>query len=514
MGTVISNLKARFGVDTTDFKKGLKDGDKSLDDFTGAAGSKLDEFASMFGVNMSAVNAAIGTAGKSLNTVGQSLVGMAKGGDKAAISMKLLKTALISTGLGAIVVVLGLIIAYFSKTGQGADKFAKILMQVKSVVNNVIERLAAFGKGLWEIMTGKFKQGWQDMTGAFKGIGNEIKEDWKAAGDLADREDALEDREIALISSLEERRAKMAELRRLAKEETEDQKEKLKLLNQAENIIKGVYSDEISLEKDRLAIMKEKLAIQTKDPTDEQRREVAEQEAKINGLLRAQSDELRGLLREKNAALKIVKEELALEEAKAKAQGIKAVDVSNLKFPDFGNLQANLVAPMQQVQQAVKSITIDIAETLESALEGVASSFAEIGGAMLGGAEGMRGWGTQLVGNAFGDMLISLGKVAIQTGISIEAIKVAFKTLGGVGAIAAGIALIALGSAIKAKVSATFSTSAQASGAGGSGSGGAFTYDTRKQQPVEIHIKGELVGQGSELKAVIDAVDIKRNMVT
>lgn len=512
MGTVISNLKARFGVDTTDFKKGLKDGDKSLDDFTGAAGSKLDEFASMFGVNMDAVNGAIGTAGKSLNMVGQSLVGMAKGGDKAAISMKLLKMVLISTGIGAIVVLLGSVIAYFQKSGEGADKFAKVLAQLKSVLNNVVERLVAFGKGIVDFFSGKFKQGVEEMGKAFKGMGQEIKEDWKAAGDLADREDALEDREIALINSLEERRAKMAELRRMAKEETEDQKEKLKLLNQAENIIKGVYGDEISLEKDRLAIMKEKLAIQTKDPTDEQRREVAEQEAKINSLLRAQSDELRGLLREKNAALKIVKEELDLEEAKAKAQGIEKINTGKLQFPDFSVLQANLVAPMQQVQQAVKSITIDIAETLESALEGVASSFAEIGGAMLGGAEGMRGWGTQLVGNAFGDMLISLGKIAIGTGITIESIKAAFKTLGGAGAVAAGIALIALGSAIKAKVSATFSASAQASGAGGSG--GAFTYDTRKQQPVEIHIKGELVGQGSELKAVIDAVDIKRNMVT
>jgi len=52
MGTVITNLKAKFGVDSSDFKKGLKDGDKAVDDFKGAAGSKLDEFASMFSVNM------------------------------------------------------------------------------------------------------------------------------------------------------------------------------------------------------------------------------------------------------------------------------------------------------------------------------------------------------------------------------------------------------------------------------------------------------------------------------
>ena len=44
MGQVISNLKARFNVDTTDFKKGLKDGDKAVSDFKDSAGSALDEF--------------------------------------------------------------------------------------------------------------------------------------------------------------------------------------------------------------------------------------------------------------------------------------------------------------------------------------------------------------------------------------------------------------------------------------------------------------------------------------
>ena len=52
MGTVISNLKAHFGVDTTDFKAGLKDGEKAMSDFKGAAGGQIDEFARLFGVNI------------------------------------------------------------------------------------------------------------------------------------------------------------------------------------------------------------------------------------------------------------------------------------------------------------------------------------------------------------------------------------------------------------------------------------------------------------------------------
>ena len=201
--------------------------------------------------------------------------GAAKGGNVLAISMKVLKTALIATGIGVIVVALGSLIAYFQKSGEGADRFAKILAQVKSVFNNVIERIMQLGEGLFDIFSGKFKEGWEKMRTAFKGIGEEIKEDWKAAGSLADAEDALEDREIALITSLEERRAKIAELRLQAKEETEDQKKKLSLLKEAEALTRSVYGDQISLEKERLRIMQDKLAISAKDPTDEQRKEIA-----------------------------------------------------------------------------------------------------------------------------------------------------------------------------------------------------------------------------------------------
>jgi hypothetical protein len=209
MGSVISNLKAKFGVDTTDFKKGLKDGESAVNDFKGAAGNTLDEFASMFGVNMSGVTDAISTANKSLNFMASAFKGAAKGGDILAISSKFLKIALVSTGIGAIVVGLGSLIAYFTKSGEGADRFARILAQVKSVFNNVIDRIMQLGKGLFDIFSGKFKQGWEEMTTAFKGMGEEIKEDWKAAGQLADAEDKLDDREIDLLNSLEKRRTKV-----------------------------------------------------------------------------------------------------------------------------------------------------------------------------------------------------------------------------------------------------------------------------------------------------------------
>ena len=61
-------------------------------------------------------------------------------------------------------------------------------------------------------------------------------------------------------------------------------------------------------------------------------------------------------------------------------------------------------------------------------------------------------------------MLINVGKLAIQTGIAVAGIKAALKSLNPAVAIAAGVALVALGSLVKGKLSKAADTPALAQG--------------------------------------------------
>lgn len=505
MGTVISNLKARFGVDTSDFKKGLKDGEKATEDFKGAAGGILDDFASMFGVNMGAVNDALGTANKSLVFLGQSFVGAAKGGDILTISMKVLKFALISTGIGALIVVLGSVIAYFTKSGEGAAKLSKILAEFKSVLNNVVERMVAFGKGIVDFVSGKFAKGIKEMGSAFKGMGTEIKEDWKAAGALADAEGALKEKEITLITSLEERRAKIAELRLQAKEETEDQHKKLNLLNQAYTLTKSVYGDQVLLERERLRIMKENLAISTKDSTVEERKAIAEQEAKINGLLTEQAQDLKAIVREKAAATKIVNEEIALEKLKSEQIKVTNAAISNLKMPDFNQVLSTTLAPLAKIQKAVKEVSVDISSALNESFTNIATGMGEFLGALMIGNAGIKDFGKMMAGS-FAELAINIGNITIKSAIAVGALDSILKMPGAWPiALAAGIALVALGAAIKGSLANV----ASGGGGGASVSSTSNTYDTRgagsaQAQPIVIQINGKLTADGPDLKYVFD----------
>ena len=93
----------------------------------------------------------------------------------------------------------------------------------------------------------------------------------------------------------------------------------------------------------------------------------------------------------------------------------------------------------------------------------------------------------------FADMAIQLGEMAIATGVGIKAIRSALENLDGIPAIAAGVALVALGSAVKAGVQALSRGSAGGAGASyGSESASSWANDVNTE--MTIYVKGRLDG--------------------
>ena len=117
--------------------------------------------------------------------------------------MKVLRGAIIATGIGALVVVLGSLIAYFTSTQEGIDKVNKVLTPLKVVFQTLIGVVQNFGKYLLEAIThpkqmlidlldflkGQFMNRLTGMIDVFKGIGKiitgDIKEGIKQVGEAA-----------------------------------------------------------------------------------------------------------------------------------------------------------------------------------------------------------------------------------------------------------------------------------------------------------------------------------------
>jgi len=163
--------------------------------------------------------------------------------------------------------------------------------------------------------------------------------------------------------------------------------------------------------------------------------------------------------------------------------------------------------------QKIQDISNEVNSLLESSVTKSAELIGNLVGTLAGGGDA---WGDfkNAALSAFGDMAIAVGKIAISAGLASEGIQAALHMDNPYIAIAAGAALVALGSAVKSSLSAVANGDYSAAGGGYSGgysSGGSGGgYETRE---VNVTVTGSLEANGDQLIAVINNTN-KRNYYT
>ena len=74
--------------------------------------------------------------------------GVVGGAKKAVIGMKTLRGAIMSTGIGLLVVAVGALAAAFTSSEEGQNKFAKMMAVIGSLTDNLIDLFADLGEGI------------------------------------------------------------------------------------------------------------------------------------------------------------------------------------------------------------------------------------------------------------------------------------------------------------------------------------------------------------------------------
>jgi len=163
--------------------------------------------------------------------------------------------------------------------------------------------------------------------------------------------------------------------------------------------------------------------------------------------------------------------------------------------------------------QKVVDLSNELNSLLQSSVTRTAELIGNLAGTLAGGGDA---WGDfkNAALSAFGDMAIAVGKIAISAGLASEGIQAALKMGNPYIAIAAGAALVALGSAVKASLSSVANGDYSASGGGYSGgytsSGSGGGYETRE---VKVYVTGTLEADGDKLITVINNTN-KKNYYT
>lgn len=149
---------------------------------------------------------------------------------------------------------------------------------------------------------------------------------------------------------------------------------------------------------------------------------------------------------------------------------------------------------------------IDVSRELEGIANSMAANIGEAFGTLFADlATGENAWGNfaNAAISAFGDMAVSVGKIAIEMGLASEGIKAALHLGDPWVAIAAGVALVALGTAVKAGLANVAGGNYSAS-AGVATSGSYSASNSYETRDVNVHISGQLRADGDQLVAVIN----------
>ena len=218
--------------------------------------------------------------GVSLNGISSAFKGSVKAVKGSVSSLKAFKGALIATGIGAFVVVLGTLATAFASTSQGMA----LVEDVSSILANtwqvVIKRVGLLAKGLSQFFSRDFKGAFETLGDAVSGFGSEIAEAAKQGSILAQRERDLVTEKNALLVSQAAEIANLEKLRNFSDDVTQSLEDRIEATKKAREIIAKQSADNVAIAEKELQLFKD-----SNDLTNlsiEQQTQLAELEAEAS----------------------------------------------------------------------------------------------------------------------------------------------------------------------------------------------------------------------------------------
>lgn len=202
---------------------------------------------------------------KNYKVFGVSINGISKGFKKlipvARAAFASIKAGMISTGIGALIVAFGSLVAWFTQTKAGAQALEKVFAAVGAAVKVFIDRIISWGKLLLDVVTLDFKGMAANAKAAFMGVGDELQREITLALQLKADLHALADAERELNVETAQRRAEIEELKLKSQDLTLTEAERLEALEQAGNIEKKLMADRVANAEEAVRIQQQQMTM-------------------------------------------------------------------------------------------------------------------------------------------------------------------------------------------------------------------------------------------------------------
>ena len=329
----------------------------------------------------------------------------------AVTGLKTMKGALIATGIGAFVVILGSLAAAFTSSEEGQNKFNRIMKQIGVVVGNVKDAVAEFGEGLFalggalkKVLSGDIKGALDQAGSAFDGFSEKVKNfkqetllELGVADQISNKLEAANKLQRQLIvdrAQADQDRARLLE-QAINKEEFSIE-QRIGFLQQASKIEEDITNREVELATLRLdaKVLENSLSKSTAEDLEEEARlksEVTILETNRLNKQREVTSQILGLYNEEMAARKERDAEanaFALQIEKDETERKKLQKENKIKEEEEEKTRANqnmkegLARLQYEANQkvAIAQFVADAEQTIRAAnIDNVASGFALLG---------------------------------------------------------------------------------------------------------------------------------------
>ena len=575
MSTKDPNMKVIIGADTKDFDKGAKDVKQGLKDLSKTGDQAIGSIGKAFGVNTDKVNQMVSAVrGLGAKMTEASSTGVRAFGQLLS-SITPLGAAIAGIGISAAVAgfrELKKEADAFKTTVEGANlelataAYVDTYRQTLRDMGGDVGKSVAEAQSSWKKFWGEFRSvvsdyftggGFVNPLGAAANAADTQR--FKVAAENAEKAEQLTNQIYDLERKRKEQAVELAKLNddiatqmNIAKDASASTASRQDAIYKIELMISQKRAMSAGLEEKLTQLYKDRSALAT--DSVEAADATLEQELRSYEVSRALTQEETALLRIKNSIgkatdaeidrmNKLLQQEKELQATIDKVRGrwadisaAGAISGSSLSTPGVSG-PALTVLPRVDTEYWKETLTAqlgditigigikadteniqDISNEINSLLQSGISRTGEILGNLIGTlAGGGDAWGDfkDAALSAFGDMAIAVGKIAIAAGLATEGIQAALKMGNPYVAIAAGAALVALGSAVKSSLSSAASGDYSAGGGGysssyssaGSNGGG---YETRD---VKVYLTGTLEADGDKLITVINNTN-NRNYYT
>lgn len=540
------NMKVNVTADNSELNKKMKESKTAVKDFEKVGSDAIGKFGEAFGVNVQQVEKmtsairGLGTKMQDSSNAGTAAFG------KLLSSVSGLSAGLAGLGLAGVVASFKMLkdeAEAFKNTVQGANIELQAQAYISTYKQFVHDLNQSIGEGAANAESG-WKKFWGTLgsdikllfttPGAFsttEGLDQvvraqaEAQQTAQAAADIANQmyqtQRAISDKTVEWASMERE----IAEYKRIAYDKTNDAATKQAALAKTVELINQRYQEEAEL-RTQLADLQSQyndLVSSSAEDIDKanQLRVAAENiTARMNNSLRELSERQATITAEAQAEADARKEAADIAKSRAELASLKvavSTDLSNLSGVTALSEAPGIAIRVTPVldEQSIVDLTQELQMVLTSTFDSIGTSLGGLIGDLATGGEAWTNFSHAAIAS-FGDMAISIGKMAIATGTATLGIKAALESLNGYVAIAAGVALVALGTAVKTGLSniASGNYSSGNVATAGSYSSSSVVNTAFDQRELNITVTGTLRAEGSQLTAVIEKEQLRKNHTT